>query len=202
MHAPARLAGAAALAALATLPGAPAAAQYLGGGSKTAEEAQLADLENLRDKFVALAEAFPEETWAWRPMEGVRSVHEVMALVAAEGTLFPTMWGFDRAEWTAEGGFGPEMARLAGMSKDEVIAEIERSFEHLVGLVGGLSEEDRAREVSFFGLTIPLATAITHMANDMHEHLGQSIAYARTNHIVPPWSRTEEEGNEEQGEDG
>jgi hypothetical protein len=24
---------------------------------------------------------------------------------------------------------------------------------------------------------------------DMHEHLGQLIAYARTNHVVPPWSR-------------
>jgi hypothetical protein len=24
--------------------------------------------------------------------------------------------------------------------------------------------------------------------NDMHEHLGQLIAYARTNHVVPPWS--------------
>jgi hypothetical protein len=27
-----------------------------------------------------------------------------------------------------------------------------------------------------------------HAIVDMHEHLGQSIAYARTNQIVPPWS--------------
>ena len=27
------------------------------------------------------------------------------------------------------------------------------------------------------------------VAGDMHEHLGQLIAYARTNQIVPPWSR-------------
>lgn len=26
--------------------------------------------------------------------------------------------------------------------------------------------------------------AVTHL----HEHLGQSIAYARTNEVVPPWS--------------
>jgi hypothetical protein len=24
---------------------------------------------------------------------------------------------------------------------------------------------------------------------DQHEHLGQSIAYARSNSIVPPWSK-------------
>lgn len=202
MHATAKLARTSALVTLAALVAAPAAAQYLGGGTKTAEEAQVADLENLRDKFVSLAEAFPEETWEWRPMEGVRSVHDVMSLIAAEGTLFPTMWGFDRAAWTAEGGFGPELARLSGLSKDEMIAEIQRSFEHLIGLVQGLSADDRAREVSFFGLTIPLGAAITQMANDMHEHLGQSIAYARTNRIVPPWSRTEDEGNEEEGGEG
>lgn len=27
------------------------------------------------------------------------------------------------------------------------------------------------------------------VGGDMHEHLGQLIAYARTNRIVPPWSR-------------
>ena len=27
------------------------------------------------------------------------------------------------------------------------------------------------------------------VGGDMHEHLGQLIAYARTNQIVPPWSR-------------
>jgi hypothetical protein len=179
----------------------PASAQYLGGGTKDAAEAQLADLENLRDKFVSLAEAFPEETWAWQPMEGVRSVHDVMSLIAAEGTLFPTMWGFDKAEWTADGGFGPELSRLGAMGKDEVVAEIERSFEHLIALVGGLTPEQRAQEVSFFGLTVDLGTAVTLMANDMHEHLGQSIAYARTNRIVPPWSRTEAQDEGEAAED-
>jgi hypothetical protein len=27
------------------------------------------------------------------------------------------------------------------------------------------------------------------VGGDMHEHLGQLIAYARMNHIVPPWSK-------------
>jgi hypothetical protein len=166
-------------------------AQYLGGGTKNAVETQIADLEQMRDKFLALAEAFPEDDYAWRPMEGVRSVHDVMALIAAEGTQFPTMWGFDAPEWVAEGGFGKELGRLAALSKDELIMEIERSFDHVIGIVKGLSDEDRAREVGFFGLTTDLGTAVSLMANDMHEHLGQSIAYARMNEIVPPWSRRE-----------
>ena len=60
---------------------------------------------------------------------------------------------------------------------------------HYLKHAKGLSDEDRAREVGFFGLTTDLGTAVSLMANDMHEHLGQSIAYARMNQIVPPWSR-------------
>ncbi len=171
------------------VPAHPAVAQYFGGGTKSSAEVQLADLEQLRDKFLALADAFPEETYDWRPMEGVRSVRDVFVLIAGEGVLFPTMWGFEAPDWVAEGGFGGETERLKALSRDELIAGIERSFDHLLALVRGWSEEDRARQVSFFGLTVDLTTAVTLMATDMHEHLGQSIAYARMNRIVPPWSR-------------
>ena len=143
----------------------------------------------MRDKFLALADAFPEDLYDWSPMEGVRSVRDVMALIIAECTQFPSMWGFDKPEWVADGGFGGELGRRGELSRDELIAEIERSFNHVIALVRGLSEEDRAREVEFFGLTTDLGTAVSLMANDMHEHLGQSIAYARMNQIVPPWSR-------------
>ncbi|NIR46345.1 MAG: hypothetical protein GWN99_18000 [Gemmatimonadetes bacterium] len=168
-----------------------AAAQYLGGGTKDEAEVQIADLEQMRDKFVALAEVFPEELYDWRPMEGVRSVHDVMSLIAAEGGLFPTMWDYSAPEWAAEGGFRGELSRLGGLGKEELISELQRSFDHCIGIVRGLSDEERARQVNFFGLTVDLGTAVTLMANDMHEHLGQSIAYARMNQIVPPWSRRE-----------
>lgn len=58
----------------------------------------------------------------------------------------------------------------------------------LLTLVGGLGSDDRARQVSFLGLTTDLERAITLMAADLHEHLGQAIPYARMNRIVPPWS--------------
>jgi hypothetical protein len=38
----------------------------------------------LKTKFVQLAGAFPDDKMAWRPMEGVRSVAEVLALIALE----------------------------------------------------------------------------------------------------------------------
>jgi len=183
------LRGSMALVAILAVGAAPVEAQYLGGGTKSGAEVQIADLEQLRDKFLSLAKAFPEESYDWRPMEGVRSVRDVFVLIAAEGTLFPTMWGFEQPEWVADGGIGGETARLRALSRDELIAELERSFGHLVELVRPLTDEHRARQVDFFGLTTDLTSAITLMGTDMHEHLGQAIAYARMNRIVPPWSR-------------
>lgn len=164
-------------------------AQYLGGGEKTFEETQVADLRSMGTKFSSLADAFPDSLYDWRPMEGVRSVKDVMVLVATESVLFPTMWGYDAPAWTTPGGFGPEQERLHALNKTELIAEIVRGFDHAAALMEGMSDADRARDVNFFGLDVDVATAITLMANDMHEHLGQSIAYARMNRIVPPWSR-------------
>jgi hypothetical protein len=31
--------------------------------------------------------------------------------------------------------------------------------------------------------------ALMLILEDQHEHLGQSIAYARSNSVVPPWSK-------------
>ena len=78
----------------------------------------------MQDKLLSLAEAFPEETWDWTPMEGVRSVRDVMVLMVVEGHIFPGMWGADPAMGAASG-FGDETARVAAMSKADVIAELE-----------------------------------------------------------------------------
>ena len=54
----------------------------------------LADVETVRGKFVGLAQAFPQDKYGWRPMEGVRSVSEVLMLAASEGYGFiPTGFG-------------------------------------------------------------------------------------------------------------
>lgn len=185
---PTLLAPAAAALALA-LAASPLAAQYLGGGTKTAHEARLADLDEMREKFVSLGGAFPAEAHDWRPMEGVRSVRDVFALIAAEGSLFPLMWGYDVPAWVPDPSIGAELQRLGELDFAELLTEVDRSFGHALELFEAMEPAELERPVTFFGLEVPLGTAVTLMANDMHEHLGQLIAYARTNRVVPPWSR-------------
>jgi hypothetical protein len=167
-----------------------ATAQMDGSDSETMnwQAAQVADFETMRDKFLALADAFPEGTWDWSPMEGVRSVKDVMALMVAEGNLFPNMWGAT-APAGAASGFGPEMERVGAMSKAAVIGEMEKSFEHLISSTRSLTMEELMADGAWFGTAMSTAAVISSASGDMHEHLGQSIAYARSNQIVPPWSR-------------
>ena len=59
----------------------------------------MADLDAMQTKFLGLAEAFPQDKYTWRPMEGVRSVSEVLMLSAMEGYSFvPTSFGAKAAQ--------------------------------------------------------------------------------------------------------
>jgi len=157
-------------------------------GMRAWHEEQLTDFETMRDKFVALAEAFPEDTWDWTPMDDVRSVRDVMALIVAEGYLFPVLWGVEAPDGVEEA-FGAEMERVGAMPRADVIREMERAFEHLITSTRELTLAQQVSEASWFGQPISVVGAIARAGGDMHEHLGQAIAYARTNHIVPLWSR-------------
>lgn len=170
-----------------------AVAVMLGGpGAVTAQvesmkDFQVGDVEEMGGKFVALAEAFDESQYDWRPMEGVRSVKDVLALAVAEANLFPGMWGATPPDGIGEG-FGGEMGRITSMSMSEIIAELSKSFEYLAGALLQMSDETRMAEGTTFGRSMQNSAGIALAMSDMHEHLGQLIAYARTNGVVPPWS--------------
>jgi hypothetical protein len=153
----------------------------------TWQDVQVGDIEAMHGKFKQLAEAFDASQYDWRPMDGVRSVREVLALAVAEAHLFPTGWGYDAPD-SSEPGFEAEMARAAALGKPELVNELDVAFGFLVDVVEGMSEDERTAAGSYFGRPMPVHASIAVAMNDMHEHLGQLIAYARTNHVVPPWS--------------
>ena len=70
--------------------------------------------------------------------------------------------------------------------KADVIAELKRSFEHLRAAAN--RTEDLEKPVKMFGSPTTRRGVFITMLSHLHEHLGQSIAYARMNGVVPPWS--------------
>jgi hypothetical protein len=85
--------------------------------------------------------------------------------------------------------FREEMQRTAGLSRAQIITELGSAFDHLIAAVRGMSSAQLMAESSYFGRQMPAQGNAMTATADMHEHLGQLIAYARTNHVVPPWSR-------------
>ena len=181
-----RLVPIAALAAL-LLAGAPAAhAQDLTPESAAAmKTAYLADMEVMRGKFLGLADAFPEDLYTWRPMEGVRSVSEVLMLIASEGYGFAPMALGAPTALSREESQG--LAEIA--DKATVIDHLTRGFAYAQETIEAIDPATLVGARSLFGRERSSPELMLFVAGDMHEHLGQLIAYARTNRIVPPWSR-------------
>jgi hypothetical protein len=178
------------LAAIVCLAATPARAQDVINkeGAALVKASFIGDLENLRAKFVALAEAFPQDKYTWRPMDGVRSVSEVLMLAAMEGYSFiPNSFGAKPADIPRE-----EMAKLRTLTdKAQVIEHLNKGFAHAKKELEALDPATLTAKRKIMVSPNPLA--VTDIAlgigGDLHEHLGQLIAYARMNKIVPPWSK-------------
>jgi hypothetical protein len=70
-----------------------------------------------------------------------------------------------------------------------VVAKLTESFATLRQAMEGSSAGSLSRDVEFFGRKTTMRGLLTQIDVHIAEHLGQAIAYARMNGIVPPWSK-------------
>lgn len=148
-----------------------------------------AKVETARDKFMQLAEAMPESGWDYRPMDGVRSFGDVLLHIAADNWIAVEAGATPPSDIPARAGdlswLGPYQAQQ--LSREEVLDHLTRSFEFFFEAMDG--SRDRLDEtVSLAGQEWTLARLWVELTTHMHEHLGQLVAYARANEVVPPWS--------------
>jgi hypothetical protein len=172
-------------------PSAPLPAQTAVGDSAEFaawRQVQTEDIDGLRKKFMALAKAVPAERLTWRPMDGTRSFREVFAHVAAEGNTETAMFGRPLPAGSLAD-FDAEEARLKKLPNDQLIAAMDRAMQSLSATLGGLSRARINTPITYYGQSTLPRVATTYTLNDLHEHLGQLVAYARMNTIVPPWTR-------------
>jgi uncharacterized damage-inducible protein DinB len=190
------IAAVAAAAAIMPLPAAPLAAQSAAQPAPAAApavmEVLLQDIQSVEEKLTALGEAIPEGDYAWRPGEGVRSVGEVLMHVAADNYFLPTIAGTAAPAATGiKSGDYPSVqayeARSA--SKAEALAALRASFAHLEAAMSGSDQAMLDSSLNVFGNTMSGLQLWVLTTTHLHEHLGQMIAYARSNGVVPPWSQ-------------
>jgi len=154
----------------------------------------LGQTEFIQGRLSQLAEAMPENTFGWRPTEGVRSVSEVYLHAAFANYICVTMSGGSVPD---EVGFVMDFSKANDWDtqttdKEAVVEKLNQSFDILKKRIGELNQEDLDREVEVFGMTMSVRNFMISMIAHSHEHLGQGIAYARMNDVTPPWSEKQE----------
>ncbi len=137
-------------------------------------------------KLVALAEAMPADAYHWRPMEGVASVASVYLHIARYNYYYPEIaldvaspmgrMEYDRWEDEVD-------------EKAKVLELLAASMDHVRDVVAAMSEADLEVQTRLYGRDVGQWAVLLQLVTHMNEHLGQSIAYARMNGVVPPWSR-------------
>lgn len=153
----------------------------------------LRDVSQVQEKLVGLANAMSEATYGWRPGQGVRSVGEVFQHVAADNYLLPAMLGTAPPAATgikADDYKTVQAYETRKADRAAIIADLEQSFAHLKKTMSETPAAKLGDEVSLFGDKMTLQQVWILTTTHLHEHLGQAIAYARSNGIVPPWSRS------------
>src|SRR6516162_9985305 len=142
------------------------------------------DLQQMQEKYVGLAQAIPAEKYTWRPSDGVRSVSELLLHVSGANYGYPPLM----AGTAPPTGFQREGFEKSTTEKAKVIEQLNKSFAYAIASVQAMTNADFAKPEKKLGPDANDGDVIYLLVVHSHEHLGQSIAYAREIGIVPPWT--------------
>lgn len=143
----------------------------------------LLDLERVQKKFVDLANAVPADKLTWRPSADSRSFAEVLLHVAGERYGILSLMGAELPAGLDRKGFEKSTTDRA-----RIIEELNKSWGFAQKTIQGMTNADFAKLLPKLGPQANAGDVVYILVADAHEHLGQSVAYARENGIVPPWT--------------
>jgi uncharacterized damage-inducible protein DinB len=124
----------------------------------------------------------------------VRSVGEVYMHVATANFGIPTMWGAK-----APAGYDHRTYEKSLTTKADIQKALKESFVSVKASIASMSDADMEKPVNLFGTQTTARGACMLIMSHAHEHLGQSIAYARSSKVTPPWSMTEATASKKEG---
>jgi uncharacterized damage-inducible protein DinB len=148
----------------------------------------LAQLDDVQKKILSLEEAIPQDKFKWRPAVGVRSISEAFLHIAYGNYGFTK--GATGKEPPAAAGWGPDRAKWDAKTTDkaQIKQALEASFDHVRAAMKDVRDADLDAKVNVFGQEMTGRRVWMGLLGHLNEHMGQEVAYARANGVVPPWS--------------
>jgi len=149
-------------------------------------------IQFVKGRLIDLQQTMPQDKATWRPADGVRSVSEVYLHAALANYFLISYAGLDVPE-DIKPKMDPQKWDKRTTDKAEIKQIMERSFTDLTSALKKLTEKDLGKTVNVFGMDMSLRNFMMSSLGHLHEHLGQSIAYARSNGVIPPWTAQAQE---------
>jgi uncharacterized damage-inducible protein DinB len=148
----------------------------------------IGQLDDVQKKVLSLEGAVPQGKFKWRPAPGVRSIAEAYLHIAFGNYLYTKI--ATGKEPPADAGWEMNGPKWDGKTTDkaEIKAILEKSFEHVRTVMKGVEDADLDKKVNFFGHELTARAMLIALLGHLNEHMGQEVAYARSNNVVPPWS--------------
>ena len=137
---------------------------------------------HVSQQLIELAEATPEEKFAWRPAPGVRSTSEVYMHIAIANFYLLSVTGPAMPSELKQ-----EMEKSV-TSKGEVINWLKRSQDAVKQAHLAVKFADLRRKVHIADRDATVDGMYLRIIVHANEHMGQLIAYARMTGVAPPWS--------------
>jgi uncharacterized damage-inducible protein DinB len=147
-------------------------------------------LHDLEEHITALAKAVPEDKYSWKPAAGVRGFQQVFLHIAYGNQLLLSI-----AQNSAQGDALKKLLddqaknEEGPVTKDKMLELLAQSFIAIHRTLDRARAQTLTRTLDFFGTPATTNGVLINLETHMAEHLGQAIAYARMNGIVPPWSK-------------
>ena len=147
----------------------------------------VASMMDAGGKIQELSGAVPDAKFTWKPSKDVRSGGQVFLHVVQANYLIPSFFGF-KPPMTSD-----ELMKLDSQTMEpaKVRQMLKDSYAFAAKAVSDTPDSDLETPVEFFGMKMTKRAGLLLLASHSHEHLGQLIAYARSNNITPPWTARE-----------
>ena len=143
----------------------------------------LLDLERVQKKFVDLANVLPADKITWRPSADARSFAELFLHVAGERYQILALGGA-----TPPPDFNGKTFEKSTTDKTQILSDLDKTWDFTKKTLNNMSNAGFAKLLPKLGPQANAGDVVYILVADAHEHLGQAIAYARINGIVPPWT--------------